>query len=68
MNSLKTFTQTSDQPYSRHHYKVSKKSGESITFESWEDAQAYWFSACQLKNLSHIDVLDVKSSQSKGFK
>lgn len=61
------FTATSFVPYRRHQYKVVRKNGESLIFESWEQAQAYWFQNSAMGNLSHIDVLDKKRTKAKGF-
>ena len=59
------FTETSSEPYDRHHYKVTKTNGMSLTVESWEEAQSIWWNT-PTSFLSHIDVLDKK--EVKGFK
>lgn len=62
---MKTFKQTCNKPYDRHHYELVYNDGKSKVFESYEDAQLSWFQTPgQL--LSHIQVLDIKSK--KGFK
>ena len=30
------FTETSSEPYDRHHYKVIRSTGEHVVVESWE--------------------------------
>lgn len=59
------FRETSSEPYDRHHYKVTKTDGRSLTVESWEEAQSIWWNT-PTSFLSHIDVLDKK--EAKGFK
>ena len=67
---IQTFTQTSHEPYNRHHYRLYLKSGKNITFENYEEAQVYWFSHHQVPDyLDVIEVLDKpkKKVKSKGF-
>ena len=59
------FTQTSDEPYDRHEYKVVAKSGESFITDDYMQAQAAWIEKGIW--LSHIEVLD-KPKKQKGFK
>jgi|TARA_Y100000015_G_scaffold41269_1_gene47176 hypothetical protein len=59
------FTQSSDEIYDRHNYKIVSKSGESIVIDNWETVQMTWFQRSAF--LSHIEVLD-KKQDSKGFK
>ena len=59
------FTETSSEPYDRHHYKVIKSTGEHVVVESWEQAQSIWWNSPP-HFLSHIEVLDKK--ETKGFK
>ena len=59
------FRETSSEPYDRHHYKVTKTNGDSLTVESWGEAQSIWWNTPS-SFLSHIDVLDKK--EAKGFK
>jgi hypothetical protein len=63
---VKTFKQTSDDPYNRHHYKLILSNGREIVFEDYMEVQAAWL---QTPNqfLSHIEVLDIKQ-KSRGFK
>ena len=58
------FTETSDGDYGRHHYKITKTNGDSLTVKSWEEAQSIWWNTAP-SFLSHIDVLDKK--EVKGF-
>ena len=51
------FTETSNEPYIRHMYKVVDIHGDSIITDNWMDAQQMWWNTpSQL--LSHIEVLD----------
>lgn len=59
------FTQSSDEMYDRHDYKIVSKSGESVVVDNWETVQMTWFQKGTF--LSHIEVLD-KKEESKGFK
>jgi len=59
------FTETSTEPYDRHHYKVVKSAGEEVVVESWEEAQLIWWNGPS-KFFSHIEVLDKK--ETGGFK
>lgn len=62
------FTQTSDEPYLRHHYKLRYKNKKTITFDNYQDALMTWFNT-EKENLDYIEVIDVKQkSKSRGFK
>lgn len=61
---VKTFKQTSDEPYIRHHYKLVLTDGREVIFDNYEDVQVTWFQTAG-QFLSHIEVLDIKQ---KGFK
>ena len=39
------FSQTSDKPYDRHHYKIVSKT-KTIVVESWDEVQEYWWNNC----------------------
>lgn len=58
------YTQTSNKPYDRHHYKVVASNGDTIKVEAYDQTQAIWFQ----KNpfLSHIEILD-KPKSGTGF-
>jgi hypothetical protein len=58
------FEQTCDKPYDRHDYELVLKDGRTIVFEDYEMMRAAWFQNSALKQLSHVNVLDVN----KGFK
>jgi hypothetical protein len=62
---MKTFKQTCDKPYDRHHYKLVYDDGREVVFDNYTDAQLTWFQTSQ-QFLSHIEVLDIK--EKKGFK
>ena len=49
------FTQTSDDPYDRHKYKVISKTGDEVTVDDWESAQLIWWNSMSF--LSHIEVI-----------
>lgn len=58
------FTETSDELYDRHIYKIVSKTGETINVDNWLQAREIWWNRKTF--LSHVEVLDVKKS--KGFK
>ena len=64
---METFSQTSNEPYIRHDYKVVYEDGREVIFDNYEDVQRTWFQNGGYF-LSHIEVLDKKQSKSKGFK
>ena len=41
------FSQTSDIPYDRHHYKIVCPN-KSFVVESWDEVQEYWWNNCCL--------------------
>jgi hypothetical protein len=51
------FTNSSDEPYDRHNYKVVLANGESLNTDAWDIAQSIWFQYPS-SFLSHIEVLD----------
>ena len=61
----KFFEQTSNKPYSRHHYLVVAKDGKEYKFSDYGSAQSFWFERTQLGTLSHIEVID--KNYAKGF-
>jgi len=68
---METFTQTSHEPYNRHHYRLYLKNGKNIIFEDYEEAQAYWFTYSQVPD--YLDVIEVidkpkEKVKSKGFR
>ena len=40
------FSQTSDAPYDRHHYKIVCQN-KSFVVESWDEVQEYWWNNCR---------------------
>ncbi len=64
----KTFKQTSDVPYDRHHYKIVSKQYATFIVESWEEVQEWWWNHCHIFNFDAvIEVLDIPEKKSKGF-
>jgi len=63
------FTQTSDDPYDKHHYRLTYTNGQSIIIESWEELQKQWWQTPS-HFLSHAEVLDIpkKKKSNGGFK
>ena len=59
------FSQTSDAPYDRHHYKIVCQD-KSFVVESWDEVQEYWWNR---RGFSPplIEVID-KPKTKKGFK
>ena len=45
-NDPRYFSQTSNGPYDRHHYKIVHKD-RSIMVESWDEVQEYWWNNCR---------------------
>jgi uncharacterized protein YlzI (FlbEa/FlbD family) len=65
---MKTFTQTSDQLYDRHEYKIVLSNGKSLVVESYEEVHEIWRQFPDYMNAC-IEVLDKKQKTlKKGFK
>ena len=64
-NDSRYFSQTSDAPYDRHHYKIVCQD-KSFVVESWDEVQEYWWNR---RGFSPpvIEVID-KPKTKKGFK
>ena len=58
------FTQTSDELYDRHHYKIISTTGESVNVKNWEQVREIWWNKKSF--LSHVEILD-KKQRAKGF-
>ena len=58
------FTQTSDELYDRHHYKIISTTGESVDVKDWEQVREIWWNKRFF--LSHVEILD-KKQRAKGF-
>lgn len=64
-----SFTQTSNEPYLRHHYKLVYANGDFTIFDNYEDVQVTWWNT-SADFLSHVEVLDIEQKKNKkgGFK
>ena len=66
-NDPRYFSQTSNEPYDRHHYKIVSAT-KTFVVESWEEVQEWWWNHCNMINFdARIEVLD-KPKKTKGFK
>ena len=64
------FSQTSNEPYDRHHYRIVCQN-KSFVVESWDEVQEWWWNNCHLPSFNAVvHVLDKPKpkKQSKGFK
>lgn len=64
MTKLKTFSQTSDQSYDRHHYKIVYTNGRTIVVDDYMEVYQVWLTT-ESTWLSHVEVLDVEYSKPK---
>ena len=65
---MKTFKQTSDAPYDRHHYKIVSSKYATFIVESWQEVQEWWWNHCHSFNFDAvIEVLDIPEKKPKGF-
>lgn len=53
------FTQTSNEPYVRHHYQLVYQNGRKVVVDNYHDVHVLWN-----EQVSHVEVLDLL----KGFK
>ena len=60
------FSQTSDAPYDRHHYRIICQDN-SFVVKSWDEVQEYWWNRRGF-NPPVIEVIDKPKPKSKGFK
>ena len=67
-NDPQYFTETTNIPYDRHHYKIVSKT-KTIVVESWDEVQEYWWNNCHSPSIENtvIEVLDKPKKKSKGF-
>ena len=67
-NDPQYFTQTTNIPYDRLHYKIVSKT-KTIVVESWDEVQEYWWNNCHSPSIQNtvIEVLDKPKKKSKGF-
>ena len=49
-NDSRYFSQTSDEPYDRHHYKIVSKHYATFIVESWDEVQEWWWNHCNMIN------------------
>ena len=64
---MKTFEQTSNDPYDRHYYKLVMKDGREHILGSYEGVRHYWY---QWKMyVDHVEVMDApkKKEAPAGF-
>lgn len=57
-----TFTQTSEDPYLRHHYKVVYRNGNSVVVDNYADVHQLWVKT----NPEIIEVLDIQEKKKSG--
>ncbi|AJK27488.1 hypothetical protein PTIM40_62 [Cyanophage P-TIM40] len=50
------FTETSNAPYDRHHYKIICKDNSTKVLESWQEVQELWWNNRIL--IDRIEVID----------
>ena len=71
-NDPRYFSQTSDEPYDRHHYKIVSKHYATFIVESWDEVQEWWWNNCRSPFFEGtvIEVIDKPKpkKKSKGFK
>ena len=61
------FSQTSDELYDRHRYKIVC-STKTFVVESWQDVQEWWWNNSNSLNFDAVvHVLDRPKKKSKGF-
>ena len=65
-NDPRYFSQTSNEPYDRHHYSIVYKD-RSIVVESWEEVQEHWWNNSHKFEPPVIEVLNKPKKKSKGF-
>ena len=66
-NDPKYFSQTSDAPYDRHHYKIVCRNKSTIV-DSWDLVQEWWLNNHNSPTFDAVvHVLDKPKKKSKGF-
>lgn len=60
------FTHTSDLLYDKHRYKIVFKNKKSQIVDNYYDLLSVWAST-NTEQLDYVEILDKKSSKSKGF-
>ena len=66
-NDPRYFSQTSNEPYDRHHYKIVCRS-KSFVVESWNEVQEWWWNNCRLPTFNAVVHVIDKPRPKKGFK
>lgn len=69
LKMTETFSQTSNEPYIRHDYRVHFTNKKPVLFDNYEDVQRIWFETPS-QFLDYIEVLDrkkVNKKKAKGF-
>ena len=61
------FSQTSDIPYDRHHYKIVCQN-KPFVVESWDEVQEWWWNNCRLPTFNAVVHVIDKPRPKKGFK
>ena len=51
-NDSRYFSQTSDEPYDRHHYKIVSKHYATFIVESWDEVQEWWWNPVSYTHLT----------------
>ena len=67
-NDPRYFSQTSNEPYDSHHYRIVYKDRSAVV-ESWQEVQEYWWNNSRRFELPVIEVIDKPKTKkkSKGF-
>ena len=66
-NDPRYFSQTSDELYDRHHYKIVCNT-KSFVVESWNEVQEWWWNNCHSPTFNAVvHVLDKPKKKPKGF-
>ena len=66
-NDPRYFSQTSDIPYDRHHYRIVCQN-KSFVVESWDEVQEWWWNNCRLPTFNAVIHVIDKPRPKKGFK
>ena len=63
----KTFTQTSNELYERHDYRLVYQNGLKKVFDNYQDLFQEWYTSPK-ENFSYVEVLDKKQKKEKNKK
>ena len=61
------FSQTSNEPYDRHHYKIVCTT-KTFVVKSWDEVQEWWWNNCRLPTFDAVVHVIDKPQPKKGFK